>query len=55
MKQDPNVELTEDSLKFSSIGYGGHGESEYEFSIDFYLPVNPQVCLYTFSNDLLKS
>ncbi|KAJ2949608.1 hypothetical protein O0L34_g15530 [Tuta absoluta] len=36
---EPNVKVLEESVRFSALGTGAHGQSQYEFALDFYSPV----------------
>ena len=42
--QDEEVELTEDGLVFKANGDGVKGHNLYGIDLQFYLPVDPEVC-----------
>lgn len=41
--QNPDVDLTEEHLKVKVDGLGMRGRNDYEFKMDFYLPIDPDV------------
>ena len=43
--QSPEVELTEDGLKFSTEGLGVRGRNKYKIDVQFYHEVDPEVSL----------
>merc|ERR1712021_87207 len=42
--KDPTVCLEEEEIDFSAIGVGGHGQHQYNFVLEFYLPINKENC-----------
>ena len=36
--------IEEDTLSFKAFGVGVRGKNEYSLNIDFYLPIDPDVC-----------
>ncbi|KAB7503169.1 Very-long-chain (3R)-3-hydroxyacyl-CoA dehydratase 3, partial [Armadillidium nasatum] len=46
----PQIEIEGDSLHFSAIGVGAKGETNYEFDLNFYLPVDTEKSKYRFSD-----
>lgn len=43
IQQSPDVDLQENSLSFSAIGNGAHGENKYGFSLKFLRPIDTEV------------
>ncbi|XP_078483597.1 very-long-chain (3R)-3-hydroxyacyl-CoA dehydratase 3-like [Ciona intestinalis] len=42
----PNIKLGETSLDFEAQGTGATGEKYYKFHLDFFLPIDPEGCVY---------
>lgn len=49
--ESPLVELDENRIRFQSYGIGQQGANDYQFELDFYDPIDPEV---SFIQNLFK-
>ena len=44
--ESPHVELDENKIRFQSYGVGQQGANDYEFELDFFDTINPEVSAF---------
>jgi len=44
--KDPDIQIEEEEIEFSSLGTGSHGHHKYQFVLEFYLPVDKKSAMY---------
>ena len=44
--KDPDIQIEEEEIEFSSIGVGSQGQHKYQFILEFYLPVDKNSAVY---------
>jgi len=44
--KDPDIQIEEEEIEFSSLGTGSQGQHKYQFVLEFYLPVDKNTAVY---------